>query len=134
MRRFSLAVIAMASACGTGTSTDGVDSTEVAVPVFELPVLTNPEVPISYPPGLYRQGVEASVTLRLFVNENGEVVEDSTRVAESSGYAAFDSAAVAGVTSMDFAPARRKGRPVATLFLQPVHFKLPTRPAPGEPS
>jgi hypothetical protein len=33
---------------------------------------------------------------------------------------------------MRFAPARRDGVPVATLFLQPVHFRHPARAGSGE--
>ena len=61
--------------------------------------------------------------LRLYVTATGAVVSESTRVAESSGYAALDSAAVAGVPQMTFAPARRNGQPVAAAFLQPVYFR-----------
>lgn len=92
---------------------------------FEAPVLTNPEPPVRYPPALYASRTEGSVVLRLFVDEAGAVVPESTRVAEGSGQPAFDSAAVAGVSEMRFAPARRDGVPVATLFLQPIHFRHP---------
>jgi TonB family protein len=89
------------------------------------PVAIDAEPPVVYPPKLYQQGIEGTVTLRLFVNEEGGVVPESTQVAESSGYAEFDSAAVAGVPLMRFAPAQRDGRPVATAFTQPVHFRRP---------
>jgi TonB family protein len=89
------------------------------------PVALDPEPPVVYPAELYRQGIEGTVTLRLFVNDKGGVVAESTTVAESSGYAEFDSAAVAGVPRMRFAPAQRDGRPVAIAFTQPVHFRRP---------
>ncbi len=92
-------------------------------PAFEPPVVTNPESPVSYPPDLYDQRVEGTVVLRLYVDEHGQVVPDSTRVAESSGYPGLDSAALLGVPDMHFAPARRDGRPVAATFLQPVNFR-----------
>lgn len=87
------------------------------------PVALDPEPLVDYPPALYQQGIEGTVTLRLFVDEHGAVVKESTQVAESSGFAEFDSAAVAGVPRMHFAPAQRDGRPVATAFTQPVHFR-----------
>jgi protein TonB len=90
---------------------------------FEPPVATNAESPVHYPARLYDQSIEGTVMLRLFVTAGGAVVADSTRVAESSGYAALDSAAVAGVPAMTFAPARRGGQPVAAAFLQPVYFR-----------
>ena len=56
-----------------------------------------------------------------------EFVPESSQVAQTSGIPELDSAAVAGVAEMHFAPARRNGTPVATLFLQPVHFRHPAR-------
>lgn len=92
------------------------------------PVALDAEPPVVYPPALYQQGIEGSVTLRLFVDDKGGVVPESTQVAESSGYAEFDSAAIAGVPRMRFAPAQRDGRPVAVAFTQPVHFRKQDAP------
>ncbi len=97
---------------------------------FHLPVLRNSESPVAYPVNLYEQQVEASVILRLFVTEQGVIVPESTRVAETSGYPALDSAALAGVSSMSFAPAIQDGQPVAAMFLQPIHFRHPARSGP----
>ncbi len=94
-------------------------------PEFEAPVATNPEPPVRYPPALYEQQIEGTVVLRLFVDETGAIVPDSTRIAEGSGYPEFDSAALAAAAEMRFAPARRNGIPVATAFLQPVRFQHP---------
>lgn len=92
-------------------------------PESEAPVALNPDVPIAYPPALYEQKVEADVVLRLFVDSTGKLVPESTRVAEPSGYAALDSAAVNGAAALRFAPAKRHGVAVATAFLQPVEFR-----------
>jgi TonB family protein len=92
---------------------------------IEPPVMVSPESPVDYPPALYAQGIEGKVILRLFVTESGTLVPDSTRVAESSGYPALDSAALRGAPRFRFTPARRNGAPVAALFLQPVHFRHP---------
>jgi periplasmic protein TonB len=89
------------------------------------PVALNAESPVTYPQSLLEQGVEGTVVLHLFVDANGAVVRDSTRVAESSGYPAFDSAAVSAVPRFHYAPAVRDGTPVATAFLQPVQFRNP---------
>jgi len=113
----------LVAACGTGSPS--ADPAASATRGFEPPVATNAESPVRYPPALYERGLEGTVILRLFITDDGSVVADSTRVAESSGQAAFDSAAVHGVERMVFAPARRDGIPVATLFLQPVHFRHP---------
>lgn len=99
---------------------------------FEPPVLINAESPVVYPVDLFEREVEASVVLRLYSSAEGLIEPESTQVAESSGYPALDSAAVSGVLEMRFAPARRDGTPVATLFLQPVHFRHPARVAQGE--
>src|SRR2546428_6278288 len=92
-------------------------------PESEAPVALNPDVPIAYPPASYEQKVEGDVTLRLFVDSTGKLIPESTRVAEPSGYAALDSAALAGAAALRFAPAKRHGVPVATVFLQPVEFR-----------
>jgi TonB family protein len=93
------------------------------VPVEEPPVAINPVSPVRYPPALLSQGIEGRVLLRLFVDSSGTVIPDSTRIAESSGYPALDSAALAGSPELQFSPARLQGRPVAAPFLQPVQFR-----------
>jgi TonB family protein len=94
-------------------------------PVDLPPVATNPVSPMIYPPALLEQGIEGRVLLRLYVDGQGKLVGDSTRIAESSGYPALDSAAVQGAASLRFSPALRRGRPVSAPFLQPVHFRNP---------
>lgn len=93
----------------------------------EPPVALNPEPVVGYPPAVYQQRISGMVLLRLFVDETGRVVRDSTQVAESSGYPALDSAAVAAAPRLRYAPALRNGTPVATLFTQPIHFRHPDR-------
>ena len=111
-------------------------------PESEAPVALNPDVPIAYPPSLFERKVEGDVTLRLFVDSTGKLIPESTRVAEPSGYPALDSAALAGAPALKFAPAKRHGIAVATVFLQPVEFRqvgttrtgtvtLPPPPAPA---
>lgn len=128
MRRLLSFFALAATAC---TSGDAPDTDVETAAGFELPVLTNAESPVAYPPDLYAQRVEASVLLRIFVTAEGTVVPESTTIVEASGYAAFDSAAMAGVESMRFAPALQDGRPVGTLFLQPIHFRHPELAGPG---
>jgi TonB family protein len=93
------------------------------VPVEEPPVAINAVSPVRYPPALLAQGIEGRVLLRLFVDSAGNVLPDSTRIAESSGYPALDSAALAGSPELHFSPALLQGRPVAAPFLQPVQFR-----------
>ncbi|MGE0353757.1 MAG: energy transducer TonB [Gemmatimonadales bacterium] len=127
MRRLLLfvAAVSIAACSGDARNTAGRDA-NAAPPRDEPPVALDPVPPVTYPADLYQQGVEGTVQLRLFVNETGTVLPESTAVVESSGYPAFDSAAVRGVARMRFAPAQRDGRPVATAFAQPVHFRRST--------
>ena len=127
-RRSPLMVLALL-ACGR--KDDGtvrlVDHTTAAPtpPAEEPPVATNPVSPVRYPPVLLAQGIEGRVLLRLFVDSAGNVIPDSTRIAESSGYPALDSAALVGSPELRFSPALHQGRPIAAPFLQPVQFRSP---------
>ena len=58
-----------------------------------LPVMLNKDLPFRYPPSLYSKKVQANVTLRVFIDKNGQIAPESTHVAETSGYPALDSAA-----------------------------------------
>lgn len=118
------ATLLVALACGgSGPPPDGQASQAAPPPESEAPVALNPDVPIAYPPALFDQKIEGDVTLRLFADSAGRLLPESTRVAESSGYPALDSAALAGSTGLRFAPAKRHGIAVATAFLQPVEFR-----------
>jgi TonB family protein len=94
-------------------------------PAEEPPVAINPMSPVRYPPALLAQGIEGRVLLRLYVDSAGNVIPDSTRIAESSGYPALDSAALAGAPELRFSPALHQGRAIAAPFLQPVQFRTP---------
>lgn len=91
----------------------------------EPPVMVNAESPVVYPPALLARGIDGKVVLRLFVDEAGHLNPDSTELAESSGYPALDSAALAAVGQFRFAPALRNGTAVPATFLQPIHFRHP---------
>jgi len=126
-----LLVALSAAACRQSGSDAGAAGAGAESRGFEPPVITNPESPVAYPPTLYEQRIEGTVVLRLYVDETGVVIRDSTRIAEGSGHPALDSAAVAGVPAMRFAPARLDGVPVAAAFLQPVQFRHPETSDPG---
>jgi TonB family protein len=91
------------------------------------PVAVNPDVPVDYPPALYQQGIEGRVLLKLWADSTGKLDDDSTKVAESSGYPSFDSAAVAAAPRLRFSPGRRNGVAVAMSFTQPIVFRHPQR-------
>jgi TonB family protein len=84
------------------------------------------EVPIEYPLQLWDQDREGETLLRVRVTDTGTV--DSIEVLQSSGYAAFDSAAVAGARKMRFNPARRNGKRIEVWAKVPVHFSKRPRP------
>jgi protein TonB len=93
----------------------------------EPPVAVNPDIPVEYPTALYQQGIEGRVLLKLWVDSTGKLDEDSTKVAESSGYPAFDSSAVAAANYLRFAPGRRNGVALGMSFTQPIVFRHPQR-------
>lgn len=103
------------------------DATSSTVRRDEPPVALDPETPVRYPPALFQQRISGTVLLRLYVDEVGKVTPESTKVQESSGYPALDSAALAAVPKLHYAPALRNGVPLATLFTQPIHFRHPDR-------
>jgi TonB family protein len=118
---------AAAFACGGSAPPPAGDGAQAAPPPeSEPPVALNPDVPVAYPVALFEQRIDGDVVLRLFVDSTGRLVSESTRVAESSNYPALDSAALAGSSRLRFAPAKRRGIPVATVFLQPVEFRHST--------
>ena len=82
------------------------DAPPAVSPAEDPPVAINPVSPVRYPPALLQQGIEGSVLLRLYVDSAGVVISESTRVAESSGYPALDSAALAGAPALRFSPSR----------------------------
>lgn len=93
----------------------------------DAPVPLDAQSPVEYPAALYDQAIGGTVVLRLFVTETGAVVPESTRVQESSGYPALDSAALAASPKLRYAPATRDGTPVAAPFTQPIIFRAPER-------
>jgi len=130
MRGWTVALAALltlgAAGCGqTPPAAQSGSGAPGAPPDQEPPVALNADSPIQYPPRLYDQKVEGDVMLRLFVDSVGRLQPESSRVAESSGYPALDSAALTGARKLRFAPARRHGLSIATAFLQPVEFRHP---------
>ena len=98
-----------------------------------LPVMLNKELPFRYPASLYAKKVQANVTLRVFIDKEGQVVAESTHVAESSSIASLDSAAVRGSSELRFIPAKTRGEAVPVSILFPVYFRHPgAPPLPGD--
>ncbi len=73
-----------------------------------------------YPPSERDAGIGGAVTLFLYVDEAGRVLE--TRLHESSGVAALDEAALAVAAAMQFRPAQYRGRSVPVWVAQRIEF------------
>lgn len=98
-----------------------------------LPVMLNKDLPFRYPVSLYAKKVQANVTLRVFIDKEGQVIAESTHVAESSGIPSLDSAAVKGSGELRFIPAKTRGEAVPVSILFPVFFRHPDAPPlPGD--
>jgi TonB family protein len=84
------------------------------------------QIPIEYPLHMWDQDMEGETLLRVRVGDTGVV--DSVEVLGSSGYAAFDSAAVVGARELRFIPARQDGKRIEVWAQVPVHFSKRPRP------
>ncbi|MGH7585283.1 MAG: energy transducer TonB [Gemmatimonadales bacterium] len=123
MRTFAAFVFMTCLVAACGERRQGGASVGGGSPRDQPPVALDAVPPVEYPPALYAQGIEGRVVLRLFLDSAGVVVSESTTVQESSGVPGLDSAALAAVPRLRFAPALRDGKPAASPFLQPFDFR-----------
>lgn len=132
-RRAVLACIALAIA-GCGKPSGQGDSFQTVGRQPDVaPVMLNKELPFKYPPALFAQKVQGNVTLRIYIDRAGQIVPESTHVAETSGFSALDSAAVKGSRDLKFQPATTQDQPVPVSILLPVFFRYPgAPPLPGD--
>jgi TonB family protein len=93
---------------------------------IEQPTPLYTQIPIEYPIQLWDQNMEGETLLRVRVSDVGSVEE--VEIIESSGYAAFDSAAVSGARDLRFKPARQDGKRIEVWAKVPVHFSKRPRP------
>jgi len=93
---------------------------------IEQPTPLYGEVPIEYPLHMWDQDKEGETLLRVRVSDVGAV--DSVEVLQSSGFASFDSAAMAGAHGLRFTPARREGKRIVVWAEVPVYFSKRPRP------
>jgi protein TonB len=117
MLPFLLLLLPLLAACGS-------------TPVPESPPRQISSSTFYYPEELWDSGVEGETTLRVYVAAQGRV--DTARVERSSGYPAFDSAAMRGVGDLRFTPAQGEGGPVGTWVLLPVRFEMNASPRSGD--
>jgi periplasmic protein TonB len=89
-------------------------------PSLDSPPRQVSESPFHYPDHLWDRDIEGKTTLKVLINTEGQV--DSAVIEASSGYSAFDSAALTGAHQLRFEPARRGEKAVALWVLLPVHF------------
>lgn len=75
-----------------------------------------------YPAELRAQGIEGDVTVRIRLSEDGSVVD--ARLVASSGYDAFDRAALETARRERFSPARDRGRPISFDLSYTYRFRL----------
>lgn len=111
-----IALIVGVSACAPAPPRNVADS---------LPQVKAEPLPFRYPLELYEKGVEGDVTLRLRIDTAGGVVAESVSVAETSGNAKLDAAALEGAPALLFRPAKLGGRAVPLTVLFPVRFRVP---------
>lgn len=123
----AILLVAFAGACKKGEGSNLPFQTVGHQPDV-APVMLNKELPFRYPPALYAQKVQGNVTLRIYIDRDGSIVADSTRVAETSGFNALDSAAMKGSRDLRFEPATTQGIPVPVSILLPVFFRHPDAP------
>jgi protein TonB len=140
-RHTAVSFFALTAAITTATACMDKDTSQKVAQAFqagssspdELPHMLNTDLPFRYPAALYARKVQGNVTLRLHVDRDGQVSADSTRIEESSGYAALDSAAVKGSQELRFIPAKLHGEPIPVTILFPVYFRHPDAHAlPGD--
>jgi TonB family protein len=123
------AIVTLVAACSKGDATKTAFDAGMARP-DTYPIMLNKDMPFRYPPALYAEKVQGNVTLRLYVDKDGSVVDDSTRVIESSKIATLDSAAIKGSRELKFEPAKLRGTPMPVSILFPVYFRHPDAPPP----
>lgn len=124
---FALLLLVYVAACNRGEGSSLPFQTVGKQPDV-APVMLNKELPFRYPPALYAQKVQGNVTLRIYIDREGAIVGDSTRVAETSGFNALDSAAMKGSRDLKFVPAKTQGQAVPVSILLPVFFRHPDAP------
>jgi protein TonB len=110
---------------GNGTATDATES-HPFTPVAEMYVAKMPEllqeIKADFPTEAKQMGLEGVVSLRVGVDEKGNVVE--VRVVDRAGHG-FDEAAIKAMRKFKFTPAvANDGRPVPVRLLYKYRFEL----------
>jgi len=88
----------------------------------DIPPDLSQNAPPTYPAHAIQSGWEGTVLLRVWIDETGHITK--VKVARTSGYRILDGAAAAAVRQWNAIPANRGAKPVSTVELLPVRFKL----------
>ena len=76
----------------------------------------------NYPPMLRDAGIGGTVTLWLFVNDQGQV--EKIQLQQPSGYEAFDKAAVKVAKQIEFKPAINRDKPIGVWVSRNITFQV----------
>ena len=113
-------------ACVLGASSAATVRAQRPPPAAAQQRLTPPEptfsVKATYPPEALTQGKEGSTTVLVTVGKDGVV--KNGEIAESSGEAVLDQAALAAALQWRFKPALQDGEPIESQVRIPFHFHL----------
>lgn len=111
-----LFLVLLSGCAGTEKTTEPGKSTDIIHPVLiHQPVLI-------YPEKAELNGIEGQVTIYLYVNDSGKVVE--TKITSSSGSDLLDSAAAIYVRKMVFKPAQRENKNTGVWISYKIHYTL----------
>jgi TonB family protein len=81
------------------------------------------KAPLHYPDSLRRHGVEGTVQVQFVVDSAGWVVQPTVRVTKST-HDEFARAVTGFLREVQFEPARRAGRPVCAMVMEPFTFEM----------
>ncbi|MFW6201599.1 MAG: energy transducer TonB [Gemmatimonadota bacterium] len=105
----------------------GEDRFQQFTPSMVVPELRNRaevqrELQRRYPPMLRDAGIEATVSVLFWIDEDGRVVR--TEIQRSSGYERMDRAALDVADMMEYSPALNRDRRVAVVVAFPITFQV----------
>ncbi len=98
----------------------GAEAPHIELPSSDAAYLNNPPPP--YPEASRRLREKGKVTLRVLISTQG--LPQKMEIAQSSGFARLDNAALDTVKRWKFVPGKRNGVPEAMEYLVPVNFVL----------
>jgi protein TonB len=116
---------------GRAQFVDGAPSPSPPVIPSSVPDYDEPPRPIKivkprYPPKAFAKKIEGTVELEILIDAKGLVARP--RILKS--VPGLDQAALETVHQWRFSPAVKNGRPVATIALAPVIFRIDAKPTP----